>query len=466
MSDFLEHTGWPRSRLGEALEALAVASGLSFWRDKPLVLPKPPEPAGKTLACWLEATARSLGLEAEPFTCPYAEVERSLLRAGPALVRLPGEAEPRYLALLGCRRRRLAVLTPSLEVAYLDPASVRCAVARDAEAAAVATVNPVLAALDIPARRRPRAQAALLGELLALHPIAAGWVLRSSPAAPLWVQAREFGLGRDLWRFLAGHAVYYGLWIASWWLLGAAVLHGRADLGWLLAWALLLLALIPFRVLSTYAGGALAVRAGLLLKRRLLFGALKLDPDQVRVLGSGQLLGRVLESEVLDTMALTGGFLTATALIELGIAAPILWAGAGGGAHTLTLAACLVAAAFLARRQLHCRRRWTEHRFDMTHDLVEKMIGQRTRLAQEPPDDWHAGEDEALERYHDLSRQFDRTNESLRAFSPGDGFWSGRWPLRRRSCSAIPRPCRWRSPSAACWSPTRPSAAWQMGSTA
>ena len=45
------------------------------------------------------------------------------------------------------------------------------------------------------------------------------------------------------------------------------------------------------------------------------------------------------------------------------------------------------------------RARWTGRRLEMTHDLVERMTGHRTRLAQSSPDRWHEGEDEALDRY-------------------------------------------------------------------
>jgi ATP-binding cassette subfamily B protein len=58
----------------------------------------------------------------------------------------------------------------------------------------------------------------------------------------------------------------------------------------------------------------------------------------------------------------------------------------------------------------------------MTHDLVEHMVGHRTRLAQQPPDRWHDGEDDAAARYVDLSRVMDHAAVVLaalpRAFLP------------------------------------------------
>jgi ATP-binding cassette subfamily B protein len=51
----------------------------------------------------------------------------------------------------------------------------------------------------------------------------------------------------------------------------------------------------------------------------------------------------------------------------------------------------------------------------MTNDLVERMVGHRTRLAQEPRDHWHDGEDQAVERYLDQSAAMDRRGALLMA---------------------------------------------------
>src|ERR687888_522752 len=62
-------------------------------------------------------------------------------------------------------------------------------------------------------------------------------------------------------------------------MLGQGALQGRLDLGWLLAWALLLVTLVPFRLLATWSQGRLAIGAGGLLKQRLLYGALRLEQE-------------------------------------------------------------------------------------------------------------------------------------------------------------------------------------------
>ena len=54
----------------------------------------------------------------------------------------------------------------------------------------------------------------------------------------------------------------------------------------------------------------------------------------------------------------------------------------------------------------------------MTHDLVEQMVGHRTRLAQQSSDRWHEQEDRDLERYLDLSADLDRQATRLRVLIP------------------------------------------------
>jgi len=57
-------------------------------------------------------------------------------------------------------------------------------------------------------------------------------------------------------------------------------------------------------------------------------------------------------------------------------------------------------------------------RLTMTHALIERMVGHRTRLAQEAPHTWHAGEDQELTAYLAVSRRLDYTAAWLTALIP------------------------------------------------
>ena len=49
-----------------------------------------------------------------------------------------------------------------------------------------------------------------------------------------------------------------------------------------MAWALLLLTVVPLRMLEAWSQSVLSIDLGLLLKQRLLYGALKLDPEEIK----------------------------------------------------------------------------------------------------------------------------------------------------------------------------------------
>jgi len=319
-------------------------------------------------------------------------------------------------------RRQVSVLTPAGTVARLALEEVRAALCHEVETPHVGPAERLLTEAGLRGRRRQRACRALLRQVLATTRIGGGWLLRPAGDATLRGEAREGGLTRLLVALLGAHLFACGLWLLSWWLLGAMALHGRLEVGWLAAWLLLLLTLVPFRLLSSFSAGLLSLRAGTILKRRLLVGALRLEPDAVRHLGAGQLLGRVLESDVVASLALTGGFLGLTAVLELALAGVVLGAGAGSGLHVVLLLGTVLAAGLLAGAYVRRRRRWTEERLGLTDDLVERMVGHRTRLAQQARDRWNAGEDESLERYVGTSARLDRLGVALQVLVPRGWF--------------------------------------------
>jgi ATP-binding cassette subfamily B protein len=229
---------------------------------------------------------------------------------------------------------------------------------------------------------------------------------------------RQMRLPRHLFGLLGAYAAQYLCGILAWGLLGRGALQGRLDPAWLLAWGLLFVTVIPLRLWSTWVQGRLALGVGGLLKARLLAGALRLAPEEMRHQGAGQFFGRVLEAEAVEALALSGGLLGLLAGIEVAMAALVLGAGAGGGLQVGLLLGWLGVAGGLGWHALRQRRRWTAARLTMTHTLVERMVGHRTRLAQESPSRWHIGEDQELAAYLALSQRLDRTAALLMALIP------------------------------------------------
>jgi ATP-binding cassette subfamily B protein len=61
---------------------------------------------------------------------------------------------------------------------------------------------------------------------------------------------------------------------------------------------------------------------------------------------------------------------------------------------------------------------WSAERLGLTHDLVERMVGQRTLVAQEPPELWHRDEARALAVYASRGRALDRAVALLTVVVP------------------------------------------------
>jgi ATP-binding cassette subfamily B protein len=208
--------------------------------------------------------------------------------------------------------------------------------------------------------------------------------------------------------FVAAHVAETILWLTVWWAAGQAALSGRLDKGWMMGWMLLLAALVPVRVMAARTQGRLSIGASGLLKQRLLAGALRLEPGQVAHEGAGRFFSRVAESGNLETLALSGGLMSAVSLVEMGFAAAVLTLGASGTLLAILFTVWALGAAYVVWRYASERAKWTDARLELTHDVVEQMTGHRTRLAQEAPEKRHLAEDDRLERYHGISTRLDR----------------------------------------------------------
>jgi ATP-binding cassette subfamily B protein len=409
---------WPAARLGEAIERLAHHSRMPGQPVARLPVPDASlQRGGKPVGPWIEAAATFLGLEAEPVGTSYAELLHLLRRAGPALLRLPGDGAPQVLALLGTRRGRLLVLTPASRVEVLDSSALHSALCHEIEAPLLPSVDALLEQAQVPNRRRPRVRTLLLNERLGTLWLDVGWLLRLPPGRAFGTQLKHARLTRQVVLLIAAYTAQFALGLLSWWLIGRGLLLGRVDPGWLIAWAMLVLTQVPVQMLANWMAARMSIQAGGLLKQRMLAGALRLDVEQVRRQGAGQLLGRVLEAEAFETLALNGGLAGILALIELIFAAVVVAAGAGWVSALLLLAwtALVLVGSW---RCIQSRQRWNESRLGMTNDLIERMVGHRTRLAQEARERWHEGEDQALERYQRASERLDGREVLLAGLMP------------------------------------------------
>ncbi|WP_437732175.1 ATP-binding cassette domain-containing protein [Sorangium sp. So ce1335] len=416
--DALGALEWPAERLGDALEALAAQGGL---RPGAVAAPIPTTGhlrSADALGAWIDQAASYLGVEAEPVTARYDELDDALLRVAPALVWLRGGEAQRFLAVVGRRGRELAVLRADRSTARVRVEALSRRIARPLEAQLLPEVERILARAGVRPRRRARAQQALLRERLGPVVLDGIWSLRLPPGASFGRQMAAARIPRRLLGLLAAHASAYTLWILVWMTVGRSILDDHLDEGWLAAGALLLATVVPLRQLMAWLSGVVAIDASALIKQRLLAGALALDAEEVRSEGAGRFLGRVIESEAIEALAMGGGIAAVASAFELAAAAVVLAQGASGATHALLLVAWAVLVVWLCARFYRRRARWTAARLAMTHDLIERLVGHRTRLAQERHGRWHHGEDEALSRYLLRSRELDRSQIEIGALMP------------------------------------------------
>lgn len=417
--DPLEGTTWPISRLGEALLELAQRSNLPISAKEP---PGPPSRQTRRgegdLPRRIQAAAIGLGLAAEPYEASYADLAKALAFAAPAVLLIPesghtSDDERRFFVLLTSRADKASLIGPDRRVQRLPIDAVRSALWAEDESPLVEEIDRVFRQAGVPLRRRDRSQRAILRERLAYLPAVGIWHLRSREGLSLGQNLRRARLPLQLTTLGSVHAARYLLWLIAWWAIGQITLVGRADRRLWYAWAFLLIASVPLGWLQTWVEGMIAIRIGSVLKRQLLAGALSLDPEEIRHQGVGQLLGRVLESEAMEMMALGGGIKGVVATIELLASAFVLATGAGGWLQVVSLLLWVAFILIMARRYHRRALEATDARLTMTHDLVERMVGHRTRLAQEPRSHWHNGEDQLLDQYLNRQRAADSIGAAL-----------------------------------------------------
>lgn len=405
MSELAE-LAWPRERLHEGLVELARRAGLEPLRAELTPVPAAGE-RDEVLAAWLESAGPLLGVDCEPVRPRLDELDELAWRAAPALVPLPGASG--VLLVLRSSRRGLRVLAPDRSVRRVARADLIGRLAAPVREPRRAALEQLLDQIGLRGRERARAAEALVAENLGASRLGDVFLLRVPAGRSLALQARRSGLVRRLGVVALAHLGVHALFVASWYTIGRGALAGELELGWLQAWALLLITLVPLRCVEAWSREVFTVGVGALFKRRLLAGALKHEPDEIRHQGAGQLLGRVLESEAVEALALSAAFGGLAGAIEVVLAAWVLGLGAGGALHVALLAVWIVAVAVLAVRHHGRARASTDDRLEVSCDLVERIVGHRTRLAQQAPERWHDVEDALLERHFASARRLDRS---------------------------------------------------------
>jgi ATP-binding cassette subfamily B protein len=403
---------WPLERLPEAMEQLAIKAGYGARPTQAEV----PDALAEPSRAWMNAVAGRLGVELEPIVPLYRELDQVVERAAPALLQLRKDKLPVYAALLGSRGKKARLLRPDGKIASVDASEVAHLLREEKQARVGAEVDALLSGIQLPEKDRAKVREKMLLQRLGEQQLRTSWVMRPAPTARATTLLGE--TPKLLLRILVNHALLSMVLAGSFWMLGRAALQAHLEMGWFVGWIALIASSIPLRLLEVWWQGIFSLQVGGLLKQQLLGGILKLSPDEVRLDGAGRHFGRVMESEVVEQLALGGGLLAVLSLLDLVIAGFILSQGAGAWPQVICLVLWTVFAAFLTYRHYSAQRKWSIARIEVTNELLERMIGHRTRLAQLPREQWHEAEDPRLADYHEASRKMDLRTTQLSAILP------------------------------------------------
>jgi hypothetical protein len=83
-------------------------------------------------------------------------------------------------------------------------------------------------------------------------------IVSAEPSASFARQLQLVGVVRHSLALIGAHALATVFLLLSWYFLGSAALAGRADAGWLTAWAIALACTVPLRAVSRWLEGVVA----------------------------------------------------------------------------------------------------------------------------------------------------------------------------------------------------------------
>lgn len=354
----------------------------------------------------------------EAFEVSYADLapelgDRARLPV-PSVVRVGGGAGL-LLAVLGYEGRRVRLLDRGGAVVERDAGALAAWLRAPSEARVRAPVEAAVARAGLSGPNARRVEAALLKAAAGADRIAEGTrLVRARPSfAAAW---RAAGGARLALGALAGYVAQLALLVGLWGVVGAGALGARAAFGATVA--CLIAGVAAARLASSWAAGRLSIETGAVLRSRVLDGILALDTEPLRAAAIGQLMGRVADLEAVESLALGGGLAAAAGLFELVTGAVVLAFGIAPAAHLALAALAVGVGAALARRLWPPLDAWTRRRLALTHDLVERMSGQRTVVAQQAPEHWHRDEAEALAAYGAAGDRLDGAAAALAAVVP------------------------------------------------
>ncbi len=246
-----------------------------------------------------------------------------------------------------------------------------------------------------------------------------GFAFRRNTASTTAELRRDLRPAGYALRLLGLSTAQTALATGAWGVIGVLALNGHADRGSLGAWALLGLTATALQVVTSRVVHRFTLRAASGLRQRLLEGALRVVPESLGAFGLGGLMVLAAQADsFLGTLVLM--MVVALSTLTNVVAAALLLAAAPSPAFGVGIfAVALALVALSTPRMLRLASTMQAERLRLTTELVERMLGHRTRLVQQTPNSWHDGEDESLSGYAANAQASDVASVLLRALPRG-----------------------------------------------
>ncbi|MEE8306597.1 MAG: ABC transporter ATP-binding protein, partial [Gammaproteobacteria bacterium] len=393
----IDNLTWSNQRLDDALVMLATRAGIG----RLVPVDKLHWDAEIDLTTRLEAVAAACSLEAESVSVGLDELGKTLHAIAPAMLSPPGQ--DRSVVLLKSDWRGPILLDGNGDAKRCRWRELEAWLGAPIAARVEGRIGGVLKVMGNELGHRVRKR--VVETLATSQPFAIGWMVRETEGLADGLSWRR--LAFTLAGLLGAHGAQFAMFILAWGLLGQAGLSGSPDTSWLWIWGLVFATMLALRTVLFWRQGCLTLQLGLALRRRLLAAAFQQPAEKIRAQGSGTLLGRVLESEALESAAINGamGVLFAATEVALGGVLLLITVGISGLLAAFVVTVGVVAV--LAVKYYRARHRWTDNRMDVTGQLVEQLLARETRLVQQHPSCWHRGEDISVDQYRSGSQKMD-----------------------------------------------------------
>lgn len=351
----------------------------------------------------LAESAEKCHTRLEPTALLYKESALFLRNAGSALVRVRLEQVEGWLAIVrGGRRVQVLARDTSAQTVRLE--SVEAAIRYHSERAEIETTERVLDGMAISAERRNAQQKALLYTRLADTRLDACWQLHVASDVSWWKLLNDAKLPTLIGALLLTQAGATGAIFSAAALVGVIATHSTVAWGWIALVLVLLLAAIPLQLLQVWLSKVYNLAVERVVKGRLVYGLLRLLPEETYAIGTGQFLGWNIEGGSLGTIGLAITPLM-RALVAFLVTLVVL-TYVGGLLAFVTLTGWLLSILAGIWRLSSLRYAYESYHATVTDGVLERMQGHQTRLMQEL--DWFGDDDQAIAAYVRLKARYQR----------------------------------------------------------